>query len=199
MEEFASDTAVETDTARRNKALATIKRSLDYNLAVTHEVINPFGYPRQSFLYKGKVQNGFFIPHENESGWWWQGEDARLGSLAAAMLVGGRLVYPGDGPLGVKPELARYASDLVSWVLGANPYNICMMYGYGENNVPYMASMYGHGSGKGGISNGISGKEGDGAGIEFKVEDNGNEWRWSEQWIPHSSWFLQAVTAMVSE
>ncbi|HMH22186.1 MAG TPA: glycoside hydrolase family 9 protein [Puia sp.] len=190
---------IETDSTSRNKALSAIKRSLDYNLTITHEVVNPFGYPRQSFLYKGKVKNGFFIPHENESGWWWQGEDARLGSLAAAMLVGGRLVYPADGPLGVKPELARYASDLVSWVLGANPYNMCMMYGYGKNNVPYMASMYGHGSGKGGISNGISGKEGDGSGIEFKVEDNGNEWRWSEQWIPHSSWFLQAVTAMVAE
>jgi hypothetical protein len=190
---------IETDTAYRGLALSTIKKAIDYNLAVTHEVANPFGYPRQSFLYKGKVENGFFIPHENESGWWWQGEDARLGSLAAAMLVGGRLVYPGDGPLGVKPEIAEYASNLVSWVLGSNPYNICMMYGYGKNNVPYMASMYGLGSGRGGISNGISGETGDGSGIEFKMEDNGNEWRWSEQWIPHSSWFLQAVTAMAPE
>jgi len=74
-----------------------------------------------------------------------------------------------------------------------------MMYGYGKNNVPYMAAMYGHGSGIGGISNGITGSESNGAGIEFKVEDNGNEWRWSEQWIPHSGWFLQAVTALAAE
>jgi len=189
---------IETKTNERKQALSAIKKAIDYNLKVTDEVANPFGYPRQSFLYKGKVQNGFFIPHENESGWWWQGEDARLGSLAAAMLVGGRLVYPGDGPLKVKPEVAKYASNLVSWVLGSNPYNICMMYGYGHNNVPYMAAMYGHGSGIGGISNGISGKDGrgDGSGIDFKMEDNGNEWRWSEQWIPHTGWFLAAVTAM---
>jgi len=188
----------EKDTKYRNTALATIKTAIDYNLKVTHEVINPFGYARQSFLYKGKVQNGFFIPHENESGWWWQGEDARLGSLAAAMIVGGRLVYPGNGPFGVKPELASYAGNLVSWILGCNPYNMCMMYGYGKNNVPHMSSMYGHGSGRGGISNGITGKDGqgDGSGIDFKVEDNGNEWRWSEQWIPHTGWFLQAITAM---
>lgn len=193
--------SVEKDNAFRKNALQTIKKAIDYNLAVTHAVVNPFGYPRQSFLYKGKVQDGFFIPHENESGWWWQGEDARLGSLAAAMLVGGRLVYPGKGPLGVKPEIATYATDLVSWVLGSNPYNICMMYGYGRNNVPYMAALYGHGSGRGGISNGITGKNGvgDGSGIDFKMEDNGNEWRWSEQWIPHSGWFLQAVTAISSE
>ena len=55
-------------------------------------------------------------------------------------------------------ELAEYASHLVSWVLGCNPYNICMMYGYGQNNVPYMSSMFGHGSGRGGISNGITGR-----------------------------------------
>lgn len=191
----------ETDPAFRKQALNTIKKALDYNLKVTGEVENPFGYPRQSFLYNGKVQNGFFIPHENESGWWWQGEDARLGSLAAAAIVGGRLVYPGNSAFGVNNKLADYACHLVSWVLGCNPYNICMMYGYGRNNVPYMASMYGHGSGRGGISNGITGKDGrgDGSGIDFKMEDNGNEWRWSEQWIPHTGWFLQAVAAMSSD
>jgi hypothetical protein len=189
---------VEKDPAFRKSALSTIKKALDYNLNVTKETINPFGYPRQSFIYKGKVQNGFFIPHDNESGWWWQGEDARLGSLAAAAIVGGRLVYPGNGAYGVKPELSQFADHLVSWVLGCNPYNMCMMYGYGKNNVPHMNAMYGHGTGKGGISNGITGKDGkgDGSGIDFKMTDNGNEWRWTEQWIPHTGWFLQAVTAM---
>lgn len=189
---------VEKDPAFRKSALLTIKKALDYNLSITKETANPFGYPRQSFIYNGKVQNGFFIPHDNESGWWWQGEDARLGSLAAAAIFGGRLVYPGNGAYGVKPELAQFADHLVSWVLGCNPYNMCMMYGYGQNNVPHMNSMYGHGTGKGGISNGITGKDGkgDGSGIDFKMIDNGNEWRWTEQWIPHTGWFLQAVTAM---
>jgi hypothetical protein len=191
----------ETDAVCRERTLKTIKKALDYNLTVTDEVPNPFGYPRQSYLYKGQVQNGFFIPHENESGWWWQGEDARLGSLAAAAIVGGRLVYPGNAGYGVNKPLADYAARLVSWVLGCNPYNICMMFGYGQNNVPYMASMYGHGSGRGGISNGITGKDGhgDGSGIDFKMEDNGNEWRWSEQWIPHTGWFLQAIAAMSAD
>jgi hypothetical protein len=188
----------ETNPKFREGALITIKKALDYTLKITQETENPFGYPRQNFLYKGKVKTGFFIPHENESGWWWQGENARLGSLAAAAIVGGRLVYPGQGAYGVKPELSNFADNLVSWILGCNPYNMCMMYGFGQNNVPHMNSMYGHGTGKGGISNGITGKDGnaDGSGIDFKVADNGNEWRWSEQWIPHTGWFLQAVTAM---
>ncbi|MBV7531062.1 glycoside hydrolase family 9 protein [Chitinophaga sp. sic0106] len=189
----------EKESSYRKQALATIKTAIDYNLRVTAAVTNPFGYPRQSFLFKGQPMDGFFIPHENESGWWWQGEDARLGSLAAAMVTGGRLVYPAKTALGVKPEIEVYATNQLSWILGCNPYNMCMMYGYGHHNVPYMASMYGHGSGKGGISNGITGSNADGSGIAFKVEDNGNEWRWSEQWIPHSSSFLQAVTATATE
>ncbi len=137
------------------------------------------------------IKDGFFIPHENESGWWWQGENARLASLATAAIVGGRLVYPGEGAFGIKPELADFAGDQINWILGANPYGICFMHGFGEQNVPYMAAMFGHGTGRGGISNGITGKEGsaDGSGIDFRFHADGNEWRWTEQWIPHTAWF----------
>ena len=188
----------ETDPALRQQALQTIKKALDYNLRVTAEVSNPFGYARQSFLYKGEVKDGFFIPHENETGWWWQGEDARLGSLATAAIAGGRLVYPAQTGWGVKAPLATFASQQLSWILGCNPYSMCFMYGFGKNNVPYMHSSFGHGSERGGISNGITGKDGnaDGSGIDFKKEAEGNEWRWTEQWIPHAAWFMQAIAAM---
>lgn len=188
----------EKDPVLRIQTLETIKKALDYNLKVTNEVNNPFGYARQSFKYQGKIEDGFFIPHENETGWWWQGENARLGSLATAALVGGRLVYPAKSGYGVKPALADYASSQLSWIMGRNPYEVCFMYGFGKNNVPYMHALFGHGSQKGGISNGITGKKenGDGSGIDFKLEDNGNEWRWTEQWIPHAAWFLQALTAI---
>jgi hypothetical protein len=193
--------AKEQDKTLRSAALGTIKKALDYNLNVTNKVSNPFGYARQSFLYKGKVQDGFFIPHDNETGWWWQGEDARLGSLATAALVGGKLAYPAKGNWGVKDSLAVFASQQVSWILGCNPYSMCFMYGFGKTNVPYMHSNFGHGSEKGGVSNGITGKKenGDGSGIDFKTEDNGNEWRWTEQWIPHAAWFLQAIAAMTKD
>ncbi len=190
----------EADAQFRQPALATIKQALDYNLRVTGEAINPFGYARQTFLFRGQVKNGFFMPHENESGWWWQGENARLASLATAAVVGGRLVYPGSGAFGVKPELADFAGDQIAWILGENPYDMCFMYQFGKNNVPHMSALFGHGSGRGGISNGITGKDGnpDGSGIDFKMHAEGNEWRCTEQWIPHSAWFLQAVTAMAS-
>ncbi|MDF2433076.1 MAG: hypothetical protein JWP44_2707 [Mucilaginibacter sp.] len=191
----------EKDAALRTEALHTVKKALDYNLTVTNKASNPFGYARQSFLYKGEVKDGFFIPHDNETGWWWQGENARLASLATAVLVGGKLVYPHNGNWGVSEPLAAFASNQTSWILGCNPYSMCFMYGFGKNNVPYMHSNFGHGSERGGVSNGITGKEGngDGSGIDFKTEAAGNEWRWTEQWIPHAAWFLQSVAAMAEK
>lgn len=191
----------ESDKRLRGQALGTISKALDYNAQITGP-LNPFGYARQSFLFRGQVMDGYFIPHENESGWWWQGENARLASLATAAIVGGRLVYPErKNSIEIpdqRPDLAKFAGDQVSWILGGNPYDMCFLYGFGKSNVPYMAALFGHGSGKGGISNGITGKDGnpDGSGIDFRMHANGNEWRWTEQWIPHSAWFLQAVAAL---
>lgn len=193
--------AKEGDTPLAGQVRQVIRKFLEYQVRVTDAVDNPFGYARQSFLYRGAVKDGFFIPHDNETGWWWQGENARLASLSTAALVGGRMVDPAAGPWGVKPSLAQFASRQTSWVLGCNPYSICFLYGFGHQNVPHMRSNYGHGSEKGGISNGITGADGrgDGSGIDFKPRADGNEWRWTEQWIPHAAWFLQAMAAMAQE
>jgi len=191
----------ESDPAYRSQALQTIKGALDYELKVTGNVSNPFGYARQTFRYKDSIKNGFFIPHENETGWWWQGENARLSSLATAAIIGAILVYNSPKDTQKKQALTVFAYNQVNWILGCNPYQVCFMYKFGRNNVPYMHSNFGHGSERGGVSNGITGKEGnpDGSGIDYKTEDNGNEWRWTEQWIPHAAWYLQAVAAMADE
>jgi glycosyl hydrolase family 9/cellulase-like Ig domain-containing protein len=188
----------ESDAPFRGTALDTIKKALDYEIAVTNAVGNPYGYARQTFVYQGAVKDGFFIPQENETGWWWQGENARLASLAAAAILGGRLVYPANNGWGVDERLASLASRQVAWILGANPYDVCFMNGFGQNNPPAITANFGHGTQKGGISNGITGQEGkgDGSGIDYKTSDNGDEWRWIEQWIPHAGWFLTAVSAM---
>jgi hypothetical protein len=188
----------ETDSSSRTIALGTIRKALDYELNVTRKVGNPFGYARQNFLYNGAVKEGFFIPQTNESGWWWQGENARLGSLAAAAILGGRLVYPADGGWGVRNELAEFAADQIGWILGRNPFSVTFMHGFGKNNPPVISALFGHGTNKGGIANGVTGRKGngDGSGIDWKTSDDGNEWRWIEQWIPHSGWFLVAASAM---
>jgi hypothetical protein len=192
---------IEKDPVYRSSALQTIKSALDYELKVTNDVSNPFGYARQTFRYKDSIKNGFFIPHDNETGWWWQGENARLSSLATAAIIGSRLVYNSPNQIKQKKALMVFAYNQINWILGDNPYEVCFMYKFGKNNVPYMHSNFGHGSERGGISNGITGKEGngDGSGINYKTEDAGNEWRWTEQWIPHAAWYLQAMAVMADE
>jgi len=128
-----------------------------------------------------------------------QGENARLGSLATAAILGGRLVYPSTtNGWGVKDSLAEFASQQVSWVFGCNPYSICFMYGFAKTFPPVTSACFGHQSSKGGISNGITGKSGngDGTGIDYNPP-NGDSWRFTEQWIPHAIRMLAATAAMV--
>ncbi len=193
---------IEADDSRREQALQTISAHLSYLLRVTAETQNPFGYARQHFhTSSGDLRSGFFIPHDNETGYWWQGENARLASLAAAALVGGRALGADGCSLGTTRELSRFATNQLDWILGKNPYDVSFMAGHGRNNPPTYCSskdLY-HGHHDGGISNGITGAEVDGGGIQWMTvatgEDCWMQWRWVEQWLPHATWYLMAITA----
>lgn len=194
---------IEPDRARAERAKKTIASALNYQLAINQAVANPFNYARQDFkIYKdgqpGKqVLQGFFIPHANETKYWWQGESARLASLATAAILGGRVVAPkAAGAFGVGGKLATFAQNQLDWTLGRNPFDVCLLYGFGVNNPPHAESageMV-----KGGISNGITGatRSDEGRGIVFAEGPDSNNWRWLEQWLPHSTWFLLAATTM---
>ena len=197
---------IERDTTRADAARKTIKAALDYQLAVTGRVSNPFDYARQTFrTYKNgkagdQLLEGFFIPHANETGYWWQGESARLASLATAAILGGRIVAADPGTrFGVTPRLAEFAQNQLDWTLGRNPFDMCLLYGFGAKNPPDAVSAGKHD--RGGISNGITGavESDEGRGIVFAPGPDDNNWRWLEQWLPHSTWFLLAATAMTAQ
>ena len=186
-------TQVETDSARRNKALQAVRTHLEYLVSVTRAVTNPFGYARQPI---SPTTAGFFIPHVNESGYWWQGENARLGSLAAAALLGARAL----GSSGTQYlDWLRFAGNQLDWILGANPYDLCMLQGYGmQNPDPYCSPKPEVGALDGGICNGITGLNDDGTGIQWAPNTSGcwDSWRWTEQWLPHAAWYMVAITAL---
>jgi hypothetical protein len=161
-------------------------------LARTEAVPNPFGHPRQRVRPAGgEDREAFFFPHANETGYWWQGENAALASLAAAAsfcaAAGG--VAPAD-----RDRLLRFADDQLAWITGRNPFDASMLQGRGRNNVDYASDFPNL---PGGIVNGITSGWTDEEDIAFLPGDapEGESWRWAEQWIPHTGWFLLAVAA----
>jgi len=192
--------------ATADEQLATeIQQSLaaywEWELALTDAVVNPFGYARQFAQATDEDEPAarFFVPHENETGYWWQGENARLASMAAAAQhsaavfedVYADLEVGGDADLA--SSLPEFARDQLAWILGRNPYDTCMLEGVGNDPVPFVP---GAPNTPGGIVNGITAGVEDESDIAFRppeyAHDPENNWRWTEQWIPHAAWFVVA-------
>lgn len=174
-----------------------VKRSLRFELAVTREVNNPFGYARQLVrMGNGTVRTAFFFPHDTEAAPWWQGEDARLSSLAAAA----RMAIPlfADDPA-FQSELSVYSWNQLHWILGRNPFDVSLLIGSGHGDAAYMFfRSYKYTNAPGAIVNGITASAGDEDGIAFNqgfaVTGKDEDWRWTEDWLPHAAWYLYAIS-----
>jgi hypothetical protein len=183
-------------TAVQPKIRETVERSLRFELGVTSEVNNPFGYARQLVRTSGKVRTAFFFPHDTEAAPWWQGENARLASLASAARMAAPLFA--DKPE-FQSQLRLYAWNQLHWILGRNPYDATMLMGSGRGYAPYMFfKSYKYTGAPGGIMNGITAGLGNEDGIAFNlgfaVTGKDEDWRWTEQWLPHAAWYLYAVS-----
>jgi hypothetical protein len=184
------------EVSLKEKVREAVRKSLGFELAVTREVANPFGYSRQLVQSQnGSRRTSFFFPHDTETAPWWQGENARLGSMAAAARLAMRL-FPEDPAL--RAEVKAFAQDQLNWILGLNPFDSCMLYGRGRNNPEYMFfNSYEYMNAPGGISNGITAGYTDEEDIDYNLHfaetGKDDDWRWTEQWLPHASWFLFAV------
>ncbi|MFM5241611.1 glycoside hydrolase family 9 protein [Aeromonas rivipollensis] len=181
---------VEPDQDRRARVSAVVQQALAAELALAARAGNPFALARQ--YVKGVDEEpriSFFMPHHNESGYWWQGENARLASLAAMAFAAARH-FPQQRPL-----LMTFGQRQLDWILGQNPFNACMLAGHGINNPSYTA---GYPNALGGICNGITSgfdDENDVAFIPEEYRDRLDQnWRWGEQWIPHAAWFALAIS-----
>ncbi|ELB2873727.1 glycoside hydrolase family 9 protein [Vibrio alginolyticus] len=184
---------IEDDSARAESVKRIVNLACEFEITISNKVINPFGYPRQ--YVKGvneSKREAFFVAHNNESGYWWQGENARLGSLATMAY----LAQPHIASQEVQQQLSVFAQDALNWVVGLNPYDMCMLDGHGRNNPDYLP-QYGFFNAKGGVCNGITGGFEDEEDIAFnppaQKEDVLQNWRWGEQWIPHGAWYLLAI------
>ncbi len=182
----------------REKVRDAVKKSLIFQLAINKDVTNPFDYARQLTQDKdGNRRVAFFFPHNTEVAPWWQGENARLGSLATAARLAARQL-PDDPEF--QKQLRTFATDQLNWILGLNPFDSSMMNGVGHNNPQYMFfDSWEFTNAPGGISNGITAgfKDEDGIDYNLHYRETGadNDWRWQEQWLPHGAWYIFAVSA----
>ena len=198
---------LETNVEKATAIRAAVKKHLDWMISVTDRKNNHFGYAKQVVKTGGKIQTNYFIPHDNETGYWFQGESARLGSLASAAVYASRMLNYADSV-----KAYGYAADQLDWLLGKNPYDLSVMKGVGSKNPPVYQS-YSSSTLNGGIANGITGKEMDGSGITWdNVSDIASQlrslnqdvadwqtWRWEEQWLPHATWYLMALATRYDE
>jgi hypothetical protein len=166
-------------------------------LAITAEVNNPFDYARQLVrMGNGQVRSAFFFPHDTEAAPWWQGENARLASLAAAARMAAPL-FSSDPKF--QAQLEDYAWNQLHWILGRNPFDVSMLAGSGHGNAPYMFfRSWKYTNAPGSIVNGITAALDNEDGIAFNegyaVTGQDEDWRWTEQWLPHAAWYLYAVS-----
>jgi hypothetical protein len=186
------------DANIQHEVLETIKKSLGFELSVTDDVTNPFGYARQLVQDKiGSRRTSFFFPHNSDAAPWWQGENGRLASLATAANLAA--VHFKDDPQ-FYARLRAYALNQLNWILGLNPFDTSMLSGVGRNNPQYMFfDSWEFTNAPGGISNGITSGFRDEDDIDFnltyKQTGADNDWRWQEQWLPHTAWYLLAVSS----
>lgn len=184
------------DDRIKSAALEAVKKSLSFELEVTGEVSNPFGYSRQLVQNKAGVRRtSFFYPHDAETAPWWQGENARLGSMATAARLAAKY-FQSDAAF--QNKLHVFAINQINWILGLNPYDCSMLHGTGRNNPDYMFfDSWEYKNAPGGIVNGITAGFKDEEDIDFHlmVAETGadNDWRWGEQWLPHAAWYMLAV------
>ncbi|BCB43288.1 endochitinase [Vibrio alginolyticus] len=185
--------AIEDDSVQTESVKRIVNRACEFEINISNKVTNPFGYPRQ--YVKGvneSKRDAFFVAHNNESGYWWQGENARLGSLATMAY----LAQPHIASQEIQQQLSVFAQDALNWIVGLNPYDMCMLDGHGRNNPDYLP-QHGFFNAKGGVCNGITGGFEDEEDIAFnppaQKDDMLQNWRWGEQWIPHGAWYLLAI------
>jgi len=158
----------------------SLRRYLDF---WESRMVQPFGIPQWS------GQDIFYPPLQDE---WYVGQNSMYLSQAWAGLLISRV-------LGREESRARpWASGCLDWVLGVNPFGICLMNEAGSVHLPKNHHRYDripngkNGIVPGAVLNGIIRL--DSAHDLPYLDLLGNGWRTNEPWLPHNAYFLLALS-----
>jgi hypothetical protein len=165
-----------------NRIREALEAYLNYSIRLTNNV---FGVLQWS-------DKEIFFPYENEDSWY-VGQNSQYLSHAWGMLLVAKAL---GGETAVKAE--GIATDQIDWILGRNPYAVCMFEGRGSFNPPRYHHRYDsvnnrtRGAVPGAICNGIVRKSPQEDVPRFDTV--GNDCHSNEAWLPHNSYFALTIS-----
>ncbi|HMH31768.1 MAG TPA: glycoside hydrolase family 9 protein, partial [Puia sp.] len=135
----------------------------------------------------------FFNPHignSNTGRYYYVGQNSQYLSNAWALYLTSTILK--------EPGMANLADRQLDWILGLNPYNLCMMEGRGSFNSPcylHWAPDNDRGAVPGAIPNGFCRVIADQDRPWFDLYDTHGDYNTLEPWEPHNAFFILAVSA----
>jgi hypothetical protein len=136
--------------------------------------------------------NGVFL-NPDIGLWWYTGQNSQYLSNAWALHLVAEVLN--------EPEARQLADRQIDWILGLNPYNLCMMEGKGSSNPPFYLHRWApneqRGAVPGAIPNGFCRQfaEVDIPWFDIRRPPRTVSYHTSEPWEPHNAFFILAVTA----
>jgi len=174
------------EDSRIPRIRTALARYIDFCLTTAE---NPFGLAKQSV----GEQDFFFEPTST------LGHNFEILARAWSAIV----TYQVTG----QQTALTFALDQIDWVMGKNPYGLCMMEGAGSHNPPRYHHRYDSIPGRersavpGAIPNGFvrTPRALDQPGFDMsrsRIERDHPSYRTSEPWLVHNMWHLLAVSAL---
>ncbi len=165
-----------------------VTRYLDFSIKIAR---NPF---QLSTIYSKDGSISFFYRYPEPTSWY-VGQNSQYLSQAWAALVGFALTG--------RRMFRRYALAQINWVLGTNPFGICMFEGKGSVNPAVYHHRYSaipgreRGAVPGCVPNGIVRMSVDEDAPRFDMRASGRPaYQSNEPWLPHNAFYLLASSCL---
>jgi hypothetical protein len=168
-------------------AIKALSRYLDYSIRIAD---NPF---ELSPIHSAGGMSFFYGYANDES--WYVGQNSQYLSQAWAALLGFALTR--------RKRYRRYALSQMNWVLGTNPFDLCMFEGRGSVNPRVYHHRYDSLPGKatgavpGCVPNGIVRLCVESDLPRFDMKTSGRaDYHSNEPWLPHNAFYLLAASCL---
>ncbi len=163
-------------------------RYLDFVEARTRNPFRVLQWDRANFFYPYPEPNAWYVGHNS----------AYL-SLAWALALLAKFLTAHDAAAArtAAPRARALARSQLDWVLGCNPFGICMLEGAGQFHPPRYHHRYDslpgreRGAVPGAVCSGIVRSSVDSDAPRFDLR--GNDYHSNEPWLPHNAYYLLAV------